>query len=298
MKNIKHFNAHLALAAATLLFGANYWIAKGMMPGYFSPSQIVFLRLTGSVALFWLFYAFSAKQQVARRDLIRMAICGLLGVSLNQMFFFHGLNLSSPVDVSIIGVVNPLAVMVFAALIIRERTGPLKVLGVLTGAAGALIIVLYGSNAAFDPDHMLGNVFIVINTLFYALYMVLMKPLLKKYPTATVMAWVFTFGFIIVIPFTIQDVLQLEWTLLPRVAWLSLLYVVAGTTFLAYLLTSHALKFLDATVVGFYSYFQPMMVVIIGLIMFREQFTVLKLVAAIMIFAGVYLVNRRTKANV
>ncbi len=280
-----------------MLFGANYWIAKGMMPDYFSPSQIVFLRLTGSVALFWLFYAFSVKQKIERRDIYKMILCGLLGVTLNQMFFFHGLALSSPVDVSIIGVLNPLAVMVFAAIIIHEKVGLLKILGVFTGAAGALIIVLYGSNTAFDSDHVTGNIFIVINTLVYALYMVLMKPLLKKYPTATVMAWVFTFGFAMVIPFTLHDVLQIQWQSLPQAAWLSLLYVVAGTTFLAYLLTSIALKSLDATVVGFYSYFQPILVVIIGITMYQQHLTAAKIIAAVMIFAGVYLVNRRPKAS-
>ncbi|MEI8202704.1 MAG: EamA/RhaT family transporter, partial [Bacteroidota bacterium] len=81
---MKKKQAHLALLLSGIFFGINYWIAKGLMPDYFNPLQIVFLRSIVSVMLFWLVKQFIPYEKVILKDLLRLAICGLCGISVNQ----------------------------------------------------------------------------------------------------------------------------------------------------------------------------------------------------------------------
>ena len=107
--------AHLALLGANIIYGANYLIAKGVMPNKIGPSAFVFLRILGAGILFWIIKSF-IKEKVSKRDLRILALCGLLGVATNQLLFFHGLNLTSPIDASIIITSIPVMVLIFSAL--------------------------------------------------------------------------------------------------------------------------------------------------------------------------------------
>ena len=83
--------AHLSMLAATLLFGANYWIAKGLMPSHLLPMQIIFLRVLGTFIIA-MAIQFSIKElrvlKIDRADYPRLILSSLLGVAINQMMFF------------------------------------------------------------------------------------------------------------------------------------------------------------------------------------------------------------------
>ena len=106
----RNHKAHLALLLVTIIFGMHYMIAKSLMPVPFQPLQLLFMRSLGGVLLFWIFQRLFIREKVARKDLLMLAFCGLLGFAANQAFFYEGLNLTSPVDASIIHVVNPIYV--------------------------------------------------------------------------------------------------------------------------------------------------------------------------------------------
>lgn len=286
--------AHISNSIATVLFGLNYWIAKQLMPDYLMPMQIIFLRSLGALSVFFIIGLFiKTEKKIARKDLFKIALCSLFGIAINQICFFKGLYLSTPVETAIIHASCPILVVVFAAFLIRERVSPLKTLGVLVGTSGALLLSVYGKEVSFHSTHFVGNLLIITNITAYALYLVLVKPLMKEYPPLQVMKWLFFFGFLMVLPFTFDSVPDIEWSGLTPMAWASILYVVLATTALTYILTIYALKHLTATSVGYYIYLQPVIAASIGLILGSEMITWVKVVAALLIFAGVYLVNFR-----
>ena len=194
--------AHLALLATTLIFGLHYTIAKSMMPHFLSPMQLIFLRLLGGVLLFWIFQRLFVREKVEKRDLFMLAICGVFGFALNQSLFYEGLNITTPVDASVIHVMNPILVLIFASILIREKVTPTKVAGILIGASGALMLILFGRKLSFSGSSALGNLLVFCNMVFYALYLVLIKPLVAKYHTTTILKWVSLFGFISILPFS------------------------------------------------------------------------------------------------
>ncbi len=287
------YRAHISLVIVTLIFGMHYGIAKNIMPGMMQPMQVLLLRIAGGVLLFWVAAPFFIREKVERKDMVLLALCGLFGFALNQAFFYEGLNLTTPVDASVIHVLNPVFVLLFAGMMVQEKITWLKAGGIFLGAAGALILILYGRMFSMGTNSFSGNIMVFLNMVFYAIYLVLIKPLAVKYHTATIMKWVSLFGLIFILPFSIGSISGIQIHAFTVTTWLSLLFIIVLNTFIAYLLINYALKSVTATSVGFYSYMQPVIASVMSITMGFESLTWPKVVAALLIFSGVYLVNRR-----
>jgi len=286
--------AHLALFTTTLIFGFAYNIVKSLMPAILSPMQLIFIRLLGGLIIFWLFQRLFVFEKVARKDLFMLAICGMLGFALNQALFYEGLNLSTPVDASLIHVLNPILVMVFASLLIGEKITWIKAIGVALGATGVIMLIFSGHSLSFDGNHARGNLLIFLNLIFYALYLVLIKPLVGKYHSTTILKWVSFFGFLFVLPFSLKPALEINLQAITPIAWLAIAYIIILNTFVAYLLINFALKHVSAGVVSYYSYLQPVLASGMAVSVGQGSITLPKIAAALLIFAGVFLVNRRS----
>jgi drug/metabolite transporter (DMT)-like permease len=295
------YKAHLALLAANFIYGANYLIAKGIMPEKIGPSGFVFLRILGAGLLFWIIKCFS-KEKIAKKDFKRLILCGLLGVATNQLLFFNGLNLTSPIDASIIITAIPIVVLVVSVFILNERLTPFKIFGIILGSIGAILLVTYGKTGS-GTSSFLGNLFIFINAVSYAFYLVLVKPLMRKYKPITVITWVFTFGFLWMFPFGISEVLSTDFSNFTLNTYLVILYVVIGTTFLAYLFNIYALKHVRPSVSGSYVYLQPAITfILVSLYAFflndttyANDISLVKIVSCLLVFLGVYFISKPEK---
>lgn len=300
-KQTKVFWAHLSLFAVNALYGASHVLAKGVMPAYLSPSVFILFRAVGATLLFWFVKLFLPREKIARKDWLLLAVCGVFGVAVNQLFFFHGLNLSSSINSGIIMASNPLLVVLLSYLLLKEHVTPRKITGIVIGALGAILLTLTAGTG--KGDSMLGDLFLVINAASYAVYMVLVKPLMQKYSPLTVITYVFTFGtgFILLYPSTLQEFTTTNFQVIPAEVWYKITYVVVGVTFLTYLLTVFALKYVTASVSSVYIYLQPVLVLFFAFFLaylgwsedFTHTITTQKIGYMLLIFFGVYLTARR-----
>jgi drug/metabolite transporter (DMT)-like permease len=284
--------AHLALLLTTIIFGLHYTVAKDLMPDHFTPMQLIFLRLLFATIIFWIFQRLFVPEKVDKKDLVRLAILGFVGFTANQALFYEGLNLTSPVDASLIHILNPVLVLILASTIIREKITGYKIGGIFLGSAGALILILFGSSGGFNSSPLLGNILVTLNMVFYALYLVLLKPLVAKYHTSTILKWVSLFGFLFIIPFSAKSMMGLQFSEIDTISWLSLGYIILFCTFLAYLLINFALKHVNASAVSYYTYLQPVLATLTSVSVGMGTITLPKIIAAVLIFTGVYFVNR------
>ncbi|MCF6170622.1 MAG: DMT family transporter [Bacteroidales bacterium] len=285
--------AHLAVIAANIIYGLNYVIAKGIMPDYLQPRAIILLRVLGAMIIFQLVSLFFPKEKVSKKDLWRLALCAVFGIAINQIMFFEGLNLTTPINASIIMVGTPILVLVFSHFLIKERISTSKIIGIFLGALGASWLILRGGSFSFNSDMVVGNLLVVINASSYGLFLVLVKPLMAKYSPLTIMKWLFTFGFFFILPFSIRLTLESDYTLIPFTIWLSVGYVILFTTVLAYFLNNFSLKNISPTTNSSYIYLQPFLATLVVLSLGKDSLTWVEVVAALFIFSGVYFVSRK-----
>jgi drug/metabolite transporter (DMT)-like permease len=283
------------MIGSTILFGVNYWIAKGLMPNHLEPLQIIFLRISGAFVLFSLVGVIFPKigqARIEKKDFPRIILVSLLGITLNQILFFTGLNLTSPLDTAIINATNPLLVFIISLFVIKGSINQRKIIGLLVGVAGAIILIFGAAKMEMGNGSFHGNLLIFANTLCWSLYLIIAKPLLTKYPPFVLMKWIFLFGLLFALPFTLKPLLRIDFHSFEPSTWGALIYVILGTTFLAYLFILFGLKQLSANAVAVYTYMQPVIVALIGITLFGEMMTIVKISACLMIFLGIFLVNR------
>ena len=283
--------AHISLFVANLIYAINYTFAKDVMPGFIQPSGFILLRVTGAVIFFSLIYFLFVNEKVAKKDIARLAICGVFGVAINQLFFFEGLNLTTPINAAIIMTINPILVIIMSALILFEKINLRKGIGIALGLVGASTLILAEGNISGDTTYMTGNLFVFVNATSYGLYLVLLKPLMQKYHPFTVMFYVFAFGLLYVFPFGYSELLVVEWSSFPSIIIYEVLFVVVCTTIIAYLLNSSALKLLNASTVSIYIYLQPVLATLFAIFRGSDMLDEIKIMSALVIFIGVYLVS-------
>jgi drug/metabolite transporter (DMT)-like permease len=285
--------AHLALLGANLFYGAGFTIAKTIMPRLIEPLGFIFIRVSVVTILFWLSYAGGCnyRTKIAKKDWPILMLGGLFGVAMNQMLFFLGLNLTFPIHASLIMMSTPLLITVIGMVVLRERIGGTKALGLLIGIGGAFLLMSAGKEITLTGSSSLGDLFVLLNAASYAIYLVLIKPLMQRYRPIIVIRWVFLFGFIFVLPFGLPQFASIDWSLFDRNDYLALSFIVICVTFFTYLWNIYALRFLSPSTAGAYIYLQPMFAAFISVIFTGEELTWIKLVATVLIFGGVYMVN-------
>ncbi len=291
------FKAHVSLFIAQVIYALNYSIAKDLMPLSIQPLGLVMMRILGACILFWLVSLFMKTERVEKQDLKKMMLLALFGVALNQAFFMYGLSLTKPINSAIIMVSNPIAVLIFTLIVLRERLTIYKISGLAFGITGALTLLLFKGSFSLGSDTMLGDIMTLINSLSWAVFIVMSKPYMQKYHTVTVMKWVFLFGLVYFAPFGIPDLLRVHWSDLSSQAIFSMVFVVIATTFLAYLFNTYALKSLSSSVVSMYIYFQPFLATFFAMLLGKDQLTPIKLLSGALIILGVYLASKKVPAK-
>jgi len=253
------------------------------------------LRVGGTLILVWILHFFLPSEKVSKGDLFRMAFCSFFGVVVNQNLFFEGLNRTTPISASIISIVTPILILIFSHFILKDRITGLKVFGIILGAAGALMIILAAGIGDYPANTFLGNVMLFTNFASWSLYLALIKPLMEKYDSLTIMKWTFLFGFIVLFPFSIDAFASSSFARIPLDIWMAILFVVFITTGFAYYLINYSLKTLSPNVNGIYMYLQPLIASLVAIILGKDMLTMIDIIAALLIMTGVYLVTRQPK---
>jgi drug/metabolite transporter (DMT)-like permease len=281
----------LALFTVSVIYGINFIIAKEVMPAYILPFGFILLRVSTATLFFFLFAKAIVNEKIEKQDWQRLFWCSIFGVVLNQLLFFKGLNQTTPINASLIMITTPISVLVLARLMIGEAITLRKAIGIFLGAAGALLILFGKKDFVLNASGFWGDMMVLFNAFFYAVYLVLVKPLMKKYNPLTVIKWVFAFGLMPVSIAGYYELSVVKWHTFSNTIWLYVGFVLIGTTIMAYLLNIYAMKKLSPTVVGIYIYVQPVVATAMSLSMGKDHLNILKIVAAIMIFSGVYLAS-------
>ncbi len=286
--------SHISIFIANFIYALTYTFAKDVMPDFLSPFAFILLRVIGAVILFWLTYLIFIREKLASKDILRVALAAVFGVALNQLLFFKGLNMTTPINASIIMTSNPIMVLIMSYFLLKEKITLRKAIGILFGVIGASNLILNGATLSLSPAHMLGNLYILINAASYAVFLVIVRPLMQRYNPITIMTYVFTFGMFYVLPFGYSGLMEVKFDELPVIIIYEILFVVIATTYLAYMLNAGALKNLRPSVVSMYIYAQPVLASLIAIKLGSDTLSQNKIISAIIIFIGVYLVSVRS----
>ena len=255
----------------------------------FAPLSFAWLRIAGAALILLLFV--HGAEPLSAADARRVSVFAILGVVLNATLFLVGLSLTSVQVAAVLITTIPVFTLAAAILTGSEKTSAKRIIGIALAGAGALLVVggesLTGTRASF-----LGALMIVLNCLSYALYLVISKPHMARLSARSVVARMFLVGAVLMLPISAYSLLHEDWTRISPQAWITLAAVIAGPTVAAYLLQAWALRHAESSVVAAYTYVQPVLAALLGAMFLGERIRPIVALAALMIFAGVWLAGR------
>ena len=283
----------LAATVATTIYGLNHTIAKIVMPIYIGSLGLVLLRVLGATIIFWTIGLFFKSKPIEKKDRFTIIKCGLFGMSINIAAFIAGLDYSTPVNSSILIIISPIFVVILSFFIFRNKINFLKILGIIMGFIGALILILNAdSNSSVGRNIPLGNFLFIINSISYAYYLIIVKPMAQKYDLITLFKWLFLIGLIFNLPLGINQFMDVNWSSLPiKEAILPMAFVVICTTVMTYFLNGYALSKISSTEVAVFMYLQPIIGILFAIFTKSDTISLTIVIASMLIFTGVYLTS-------
>ncbi|MGB5321723.1 DMT family transporter [Lutimonas sp.] len=289
--------AFLLAFLAALIYGVSFTVAKEVMPLYIRPFGFILIRVLGATFLFWTVGFFLKKEKIETQDYPRLLLGALFGIALNQLSFFKGLSMTTPINASVIMVTTPILVLIFSSFLLNEKATKKKILGIFIGLFGAVMLIIFGKDSGMASNATLGNLLVFVNASSYGLYLILIKNLTKKYHAITLAKWLYLFGLIMVIPFGISEFSTVEWNTMPLPILYRVGFIIVFTSFMTYMFNLFAIKALKPTTLSIFIYLQPVIASIYALFVGSDSLNVIKVAATVLIFTGVYLVTRKPKES-
>ena len=290
--NKSTLRAHVAMTMTMILFGLMAPFSKDALGSGLTGPQLATLRIGGGTVLFWLASLVMPWHHVPRRDLALMAVASIFGVVLSQAGLIMGISRTSPINATMEITAQPIYVLILSALLLHQRVTPRKAAGVLMGFAGAALLVWIGAEADGPQASIMGDLMVLGSQVAFALYLTMFLPLISRHDPLTFNRWMFTFGILLLLPFTAGDMARLQWAAVPATAWLEVAYIAVCCTFVCFLLVVYSQRRLPSTTVSSYNYIQPVVAVVASLAMGVAVLQWQHVMAAALIFTGVWLVIR------
>ncbi|MES2850550.1 MAG: DMT family transporter [Bacteroidota bacterium] len=290
----KKLLAHLGLTGTNLFFAINLSAVKYLTSNNFmQPFGMNVIRVGVSVILFWLLFLFYPSQKkIDRKDTGRFILCALTGIAINQMLFLKGLSLTYSIHAVLLMLTTPILITIIAAWILKEKLNVYKISGLCLGVCGAVVLITARQSSGTGENVLLGDLLVLINAISYTFYFILVKPLMLKYNPVQVIRLIFTYGLLMVLPFGWNEFISIEWNSFGTIEYTCIILITICGTFLAYLFNVYGIKMLGASIAGAYIYIQPVFATIIAMIFLKEHLEAYKILAAALIFTGVFLCNK------
>lgn len=296
--NNNSFRGHAAVLGSNVIFGLNVPVTKALLDGWLTPAGYMAVRTVSALLFFWVIQCFAPKERVSGKDLMIIALGGIMGFVVSQYLTALSLRHTSPVYFSMIVALSPIVVMLLAALFLKEPVTRRKVAGVSLGIAGALLLILHAGPATSGTDNLLGITLAIVSVTAYSVYLIIMRSVAGKYSAVTQMKWMFLFTAAIVVPMGAGEFSQ-QTLFSPSWGWsgvLELAFVVVFATAGGYFLMPFGMKYLKATTVSVYMNLQPIVASVAAIFIGQDVFTWDKPVSAALVIAGAYIVTTgRTK---
>lgn len=285
----------LAACIITLLWSGNFVAAKfatgtGGTPGL-DPLLVASIRIFSAAAFFPLLLGRDDRSVLKRPGIWKEILpLGLAGIFANQFFFAAGIKLTTPSHSALVHALIPVFVLVIGWIFLRERAGPVKIIGVLLAIAGASYVALEMAEAERHRT-LVGDALTLAGAISFAVYIVIGRRVLDRMGSLAAVTAAFLVSVPFSVPFFAVAACRQQWSAVPAAAWLSLAYMIVAATFICYTLHMYALSKIGPLRIAVFTNLQPFLGTLIAQGFGEDELTPPFAAAAAVVIAGVAMVQ-------
>lgn len=289
---------HFSAAITYVIFGLNIVFCRDIATESGIPPIILFtMRALVSGALFWLVSLMMPREKVPWQDLLKLSGAGVIGLFLPQLTFLNAIARTTAVDLSIINTITPILTMFSAAIFLKEPITWKKAIGVLVSFGGIIWVILQSDfhDGGADQTTAMGVTYCILNCTIFALYLGTCRPLIARYSVVTCMKWMFLVSAILALPFSLPLLPSVDFVAVSVTVWWEIAFLIFFATFIAYFMLPMAQTRIRPTLISLYGYLQPLIAIAVAIVAGKESLTLAKVIAALLVFVGVWIVTTSKK---
>lgn len=283
---------YILLTVMVVFWSSNFIVSKVALRRF--PDLLLVGMRTALACVFMVpvyrWHGRKSRRRWSRGELPKLVVLGFIGVALNQMFFVLGMARTSVGHASILVGLIPLMVLAISALVGHEKLTIAKLAGIATAIAGVSVLQL--GTAKGTGSSFLGDLFISLSGLTFALYTVFGKKFTQTHGAVTITTFAYWSGTLLLSPVTLTQAAGFAFSRVDWIGWAALLYMAAFPSVVCYLIYFYALTYMPASRVSAFSYLQPLIATMMAIPILHEHITVYLIGGGALVLAGVYLTER------
>jgi len=292
----KFSRVDVLLILMSFVWGINFSVVKGALID-FSPLSFNALRFgTSSLILLCLLWLRERNLRVKRKDLGYFVVLGLIGNTAYQLFFIHGIALTTATNSSLIIATTPIFIVIFGAALHVEKITSRIVQGVILSFVGIVMIILgSGKTLSFTDQSWMGDLLTIANPICWGLYTVLSKPLLKEYSPLKLTAVTMAIGTVPILLVSASSLSTENWAAISTSSWLSLAFSAVFAISIGYVLWYTGVNRIGTSRTALYENLVTVFAVASAWIMLSESMAVIQILGAALVFVSLYVARRHSK---
>jgi drug/metabolite transporter (DMT)-like permease len=290
-------NPIVALIIANIIWGAASPIFKFALTNI-PPFTLAFIRFFFAGLIFLPFILFK-DYSITKKQLLTICLGAFFAITVNISFFFLGIQMTTSINAPVIGSSQPIFILLFAILFLKEKFHKRTLVGILTSLAGVLIVILsplwmnHGTTLAQKDVALVGNLFLVLATFGAIMQAIIFKKVLKEVDSLVVTCLSFLFGAFTFIPFMVPELNTWSITQLNSAGWTGILFGVFLSSAAGYGLYLYGVSKLEAQEVGIFTYIDPVAAVILAVPLLHEYPTPSFFIGSFFVFLGILIAEKR-----
>jgi len=284
---------HLLMLFVVVCWASNIIAGKEALTGL-TPLALALLRVVGAAAIYVVGFLATGRMrrlQLSKRRGIFLVAMAANGIALNQLTFIGGMARSTVAHTGLIVALGPVMVLLIAVVVRLEPLTIWKSAGMIIAFAGVGILTADKAGQG-SGSHWTGDLILLVSTLVFAIYTVLVKEVANQFDSLTLNTLIFVMGAIMMLPFCAHAVAVTNWAGLSFQAWWGLGFIIIFGSVISYLVFAYVMTELAASRAAAFNYLQPVIASGLGIWILSERLTSKVLIGGGFILAGVYLTER------
>ncbi|MTI57150.1 DMT family transporter [Geosporobacter ferrireducens] len=285
----------LMLAFVTLMWGLNYVIVKVSLKEI-GPLLFNTLRFAIGSAVCWIILLTKEREiKISKKQLIYLVFTGIIAHGINQISFIYGVAKTTAGATSIILASTPVCVVLLARLLKLEKVTMKTYIGIIISFMGVTLVVMGSGNPfAGGIEAAKGNILIVVATVFWSIYTIMIRMYFKDLSTIKVTTYSLSFTTIFFLILSAKQVLQSEWASFSTAAWGGVFFSGVFVLGISYILWNTGVHRVGPTRTAIYANLPPFISVLFGWLILGETISPMQIVGGFIIMMGlVYSKNRK-----
>jgi drug/metabolite transporter (DMT)-like permease len=291
INNRLKFTASLYALMSISFWGVSFVSTKAVL-GKLDPFSLLVIRFgIGAFFLLLLLLLQRHRLRISLQYVPHLMVLGILGVFVHQVLQATALLTINASAAGWLISFSPIFTVILSLLFLHEKLNTAKVIGMVLAVTGVLIITSTRSGQSIQFALNIGFLLMILSTLNWAVYSVLVRSLNIPYPPLVVTFYMCLIGLILTTPFIIRNRGWEKLTLLDHTEWAHLLFLGVFVSGIAYWYWGKALEVLEASKVSMFLYLEPIATLIAAVLLLHEKVLLISVAGGIIIIIGVVIVN-------